>query len=522
VTEEFVSAVDEVNDHLPLKFLTKIGHILAAQIEYAAQPAVTPDICILQISDLHRDPKNPIRNGPLLDSLQNDLRHYTCESEYKIRKPEIIIVSGDVIQGVKTGQKDPDAKLREQYDEALGFLNKLTDTFLDGDRQRVVIIPGNHDSSACHSMQSMQRIEIIADRKKEFVGRLFSPNSGLRWSWSDLGLYEIVDESRYQERFRAFADFYHRFYDGTRSYDLTPSKQFDIFDFPDANLTIAAFSSCFNNDILNKQGTIHPECIAEVGTRFRNANLQGRLRMAVWHHNTEGLPMQSDYMDPDTIQNLIDCGFSLGFHGHQHRPQFLDTRFRYGGGRRITVISAGTLCGSASYRFGRAYNLIEISTRERVGRLHLREMQNDNFELPIWGIRNVQPTSSYLDFQFDPPPEPIIPHDEKTERLAKAQHLFEQREYEQAAEALRELAESDGLARRLFVECLHEMRAEAEIIARFDPPKGPTEAIYLMEALWATDARERLKGVLIDSVVADAVDPAVIEIRTKYKAKLGI
>jgi hypothetical protein len=55
--------------------------------------------------------------------------------------------------------------------------------------------------------------------------------------------------------------------------------------------------------------------------------------------------MQFDYMDPGILQNLIDSGFSLGFHGHQHRPQFLDTRFHYGADRRITVISAGTLCG---------------------------------------------------------------------------------------------------------------------------------------------------------------------------------
>lgn len=483
---------------------------------------MTPDLSILQLSDLHRDAKNPIRNAPLLDSLQNDLRHYNLESADKIRKPDIIIVSGDVIQGVNPYHVEPERVLREQYAEALEFLARLTDAFVEGDRQRVVIIPGNHDASAWHSMQSMRRVDIIADRKKEFVGQLFSASSRLRWSWADFALYEIVDESRYQERFRAFADFYHSFYNGTRSYEVEPSKQFDVFDFPDVNLSIAAFSSCFNNDILNKQGTIHPECIAAAGARFRRADLQGRLRMAVWHHNTEGVPMQSDYMDPDTVQNLIDGGFSVGFHGHQHRPQFLHTRFRYGGNRRITVVSAGTLCGSASYRFGRAYNLIEISMKDREGRLHVREMQNDKFELPIWGVRNLHATSRYLDFGFDSPPEPVTPHDDKTERLAKAQGLYEQKEFEEAAKVLRDLAKSDGLARRLLVECLHEMRASPEIIARFDPPEGPTEAIYLIEALWETNARERLKAVLANGVVADSIDPSVVEMRAKYNAKLKV
>ena len=38
------------------------------------------NICILQISDLHRDPANPIRNDALLDSLENDRRRYALNS----------------------------------------------------------------------------------------------------------------------------------------------------------------------------------------------------------------------------------------------------------------------------------------------------------------------------------------------------------------------------------------------------------------------------------------------------------
>ena len=115
--------------------------------------------------------------------------------------------------------------------------------------------------------------------------------------------------------------------------------------------------------------------------------------------------MQSDYMDPDIVQNLIDRGFSLAFHGHQHRPQFLDTRFRHGIDRRMTVISAGTLCGGPAYRFPRAYNVIEFDTTQRKGRLHLRTMQNDRPQLPIWGPGTLPPnTESHIDFDYDAPP----------------------------------------------------------------------------------------------------------------------
>ena len=80
---------------------------------------------ILQISDLHRDPRNPIRNDALLTSLENDRHRYTVQAEAPIAPPDIIIVSGDVIQGAAPGSADFERTLAEQHDEALGFLVAL-------------------------------------------------------------------------------------------------------------------------------------------------------------------------------------------------------------------------------------------------------------------------------------------------------------------------------------------------------------------------------------------------------------
>jgi hypothetical protein len=483
---------------------------------------VTPSLSILQISDLHRDPTNPIRNGVLLDSLENDRRRYVQESEFKIRSPDIIIVTGDIIQGVKPGTDDPDPRLNEQYDEALDFLGKLADVLVGGDRERVVIVPGNHDASACHALKSMKRIDIASGRKHVLVTQLFSPDSPLRWSWLDFELYEISDTTGYEKRFAAFAAFYSKFYQGKRSYNLDPAKQYDIFDFPDFNVTIASFSSCFNNDILNRQGAIHPNCIADAGTRLREAELEDRVRIAVWHHNTEGLPARSDYMDPETLQNLIDRGFSLGFHGHQHRPQFLNTRFRYGGDRRITVVSAGTLCGSASFRFGRAYNVVELDTAARSGRLHLREMLNPDLQLPIWGPRALPPAASnFLPFTYDPPPAPLAERDEVTSKLISAQKLYEQGDYAKAADLLKELAASDQLARRVLLDCLRQLGDGSSIIANFNPPVSSTEVIFVMDALWEEGDRDGLQSLLKSPFVAASADPSVIEQRKKFLARLN-
>lgn len=477
-------------------------------------------ISVLQISDLHRDPVNPIRNAPLFESLENDRRRYT-KADTAIRSPDIIFVTGDIVQGVAPGTANAEAVLRAQYAEALEFLGRLTDSFVGGDRGRVVVIPGNHDVSAYHLMESVDRIDIAAGRKRDFVTQLFSPNSLLRWSWSDFELYAIRDQDKYAQRLEAFAAFYREFYRGTRSYSLEASRQYDIFDFPEFNLVVAGFSSCFNNDLLNRQGAINPVCLADAGAALRGGGFADRLRIAVWHHNTEGLPMQSDYMDADMLQRLIDCGFSLGFHGHQHRPQFLDTRFRYGADRRITVISAGTLCGSASFRFGRAYNIIELDTDKRAGRLHLREMQNDSLDFPIWGRRPLPPgTDHFLEFHYDPPPEPLARIDQSTSVLRQAKSLYDDGKYREAVDVLDALSGTDDIARRMLAESLQKAGDRRGIMLRLDPPKSAIEAIYLMDALWSEGCRDRLRTLLAEPAVAASADPSVAELRNKYLARL--
>jgi len=478
-------------------------------------------LSLLHISDLHRDPTNPIGNTALLDSMENDRRRYAGEQEPTIRSPDLIIVSGDVIQGIEPGISDPEKALKQQYDEALAFLNGLAHRFVDGDRERVIVIPGNHDISAYHFFKSLRRVDIAPDRKKGLVSQLFSTNSLLRWSWSDLELHEISDPSTYAARLAAFADFYKEFYGGARTYSLNPREQYDLFDFPKFGVTIAGLCSCYNNDLFNRQGDIHPDCLGAVGSKMRERRYQGRLRIAVWHHNTEGLPLQFDYMDPDIIQNLIDRGFSLGLHGHQHRPQFLDTRFQYQGGRRMTVISAGTLCGGPSFRFGRAYNIIELDTERNTGLLHLREMQNDNLRLPIWGRRSLPPhIKGYLEFQYDPPPEPAVRVTAASAILIEAQRMYDTQNYRDAANMLADTAQSDGLARRLLLDCLVQLKDMSALISHFDPPMSGTEAIHLMDAMWAQGNQGRLREILQLPMVADTADPSLIEIRDKYAARL--
>lgn len=65
------------------------------------------------------------------------------------------------------------------------------------------------------------------------------------------------------------------------------------------------------------------------------------------------------------------------------------------------------------------------------------------------------------------------------------------------------------------------MKDRAAIIDKFDPPVSETEAIYLMDALWEESKRDRLRELLKLPLIADSVDLSVVEMRTKYAARLA-
>ncbi len=484
-------------------------------------------LSVLHISDLHREAGHPIGNPILLESLKRDRDRYTLHESRPITPPDLIIVSGDLVQGVRHGTPDAEAILYTQYQEASNFLTSLVDEFLQGDKQKIIIVPGNHDVSDSHVRQSLTPIsmDVGPSTKRGFVAELYTPESPLRWSWEEFELYRVASPDLYKERFTPFVDFYNTFYDGHHSYTTDPGQQFGVFSFPQWDLAIVGFCSSYNNDLLNRQAAIHPDCIARAGEFLRTGPIQSSLRIAVWHHNIEGSPFQVDYLDPDTVQNFIDGGFSLGFHGHQHKPQHIDTRFRYGSDRRITLISAGTLCGNAAYGFRRAYNIVELDTATASGFLHVREMQNDRLHMPIWGPSSLAPhMDGPLRFEYDPPLQPTVhlQYQHTIELLRTALQKYEVHNYDAAAAILKPIAQYDATARRLLLDCLIEGANTSELVSTFDPPQSTSEAIALMDALWVEGAKERLIELLNSPLLSHSDDPSVAAMKTKYKARLEL
>jgi Calcineurin-like phosphoesterase len=139
---------------------------------------------VLHISDLHRDLNDEINNKWLLDSLEKDFNQFE-EQEPKISRPMLCIVSGDLVYGVKPGVANAETEIKRQYRQAEEFLVGLADRFFGGKRDRLVLLPGNHDVFFDSVMASALKIAVPSEpeKKAELVAELFRPNSRLRWSW---------------------------------------------------------------------------------------------------------------------------------------------------------------------------------------------------------------------------------------------------------------------------------------------------------------------------------------------------
>ncbi len=485
-------------------------------------------LTILHISDLHRDPQNQTTNTALLNSLLRDRDRYTTEDP-QIKSPDLVVISGDIVQGVESDRSDSLAEVQRQYDDAYDLLSRLAEDLLDGNKEKVIVVPGNHDVFSPYFLKSVKALNVDrnAPGVRKLVQQIFSPMAPFRWSWKMLDVFEIVDEKKYLRRLEPFCDFYARFYEGRRSMDINPEEQYDIFDYPEYNVTFAAFSSCFNNDLFNREGQIHPVCLANAGKDVNHWQYNDRIRLAVWHHNTSGAPAQSGYMDADTLQILIDNGFSVGFHGHQHRSQFIDERFKAGTKRKITVIGASTLCGGPSMLPSgqrRSYNIFELDTGSLSGTLHIREMQNNSFMSPVWGPCTFPSSlSSLLKVEVQAPPAPLSAGTGDTHLLAEAEAKLRARQYDEAIGLLLPLVGRNELARRLLLECLgkkDDKDSNELTIKHFDRPSSTTEIVYLFDALWTEQKHERLRELLASAQVAESSDPTVIDIRRKYLARL--
>lgn len=479
---------------------------------------------ILHISDLHRDLTDEIPNDWLIDSIERDLDVMAGEDPAPPR-PSICVVSGDLVYGVPPTAPNAVQELERQNAQALEFLVELSDRLFQGDREKVVILPGNHDVAYPKVSDSSVLVPpptTDQDRAK-LVKQYFSANSDLRWSWAELSFYRITDFRIYAERLALFADLYSQFYQGRRTYSLNPEAQFDVFDYPDLKLSLLALSSCHSNDPWQRAGRIHPKAMAQATRQLRSPIRSGWLLASAWHHNLTGGPTQDDYLDPRFLQLLIDSGVSLGMHGHQHRPEWFDERYRLGSNnRRMVITSAATLCaGPSNLSPGspRGYNVLEIDNEDWTARLHQRQMVNLQFDMPLWGPGHFIDTNlSYVDFDLSPPLLARPVGLDLQMALESADVHLGKGEWERVLETLTGHME-DALARKMCAKALGELDDAAATMRVFANPRTAEEAVLLGDAILQGGTAEDFDRYLVDPFVAASTDASVTAIVSRVTVR---
>jgi hypothetical protein len=479
---------------------------------------------ILHLSDLHRDVADEIDTGALLDSLERDLERSAGEDPPVLR-PSMCVVTGDMVYGASPTGPAPEDELARQYEQSLEFLVGLTGRFFGGARDRVVILPGNHDVSLPAVMRSMQQIPIPADagERSRLAAELAAPRSRLRWSSRDLCAYRIVDEDAYRARLRHFATLYGSFYQGRRTYSLDPPRQHDVFDFPDLGFCVLSLSSCYDNDLFRRAGAFHPAAVSEVCRVARVPARAGRLIAAAWHHNLYGGPSQDDYIESGVLQLFIDAGISLAFHGHQHVTDCVDERYRVGlHSRKITVVSAGTLCAGPHHLAPgepRSFNVVELDTDAWVGRVHQRRMVNRDYALPMWGPGHFNSSNlSYLDFEISRPLEPRPPDLDLRLVLEQADRLLGARHWAEALGLLR-VHRGVPLARPLLALALTEIGDPRQVIEVLSPPETNAEAVFVGGAIYEAGTRAEAEAFLAAPLVLGATDASVRDMARRVRER---
>jgi len=474
-------------------------------------------LTIVHISDLHRSPDNPISNAALLSSLLRDFD--ACEEE-GISKPDILIVSGDIVQG------DSDKEnFAQQYVEALDFLSQVVNELFGGDRSKVVLIPGNHDVSWGESQASMEKIkeneltEENGDLKRQILLQANKANADIKWSWRDRSFYRVADKETYNNRFACFSDMYQKFYEGKKTYSLEPDGQFEVFDYEEYGITIVGFNSCFHNDHLNRAGSINPKCIGEVGLELREFRRQGRLILSTWHHNTKGGPYDQDYMDDSFLKSLISDGVKIGFHGHQHRKEVIRSESNIIDKEMMFVLSAGSLCAGPSELptgYSQQYNILELSriNNEQIEfKLFSREKTPDSsFDNPVWraGVFGTSDTVYPDKIEHSLPPFPD---------LGKAERLLGEKRYRDAADILKQHDMDDPIVRKLLLECYEQLDDYPAIINAYDSPKNGAECVALMNAGLEVGGAQNMEKILNLDCIKEATDPSVIHLRDQLKGR---
>ena len=447
---------------------------------------------LLHISDLHRTADQHLSNDELLSGITSDSRRWQAEG---IPPPDVIVVSGDLIQGAGTYDVEADTKINAQYAEAGEFLRKLADRFVESDLSRVVIVPGNHD---VHWQRARDAMKVLETCPPDIARRGLEANSMIRWDWSNQQPYEISDHNMYDSRLHNFRQFQADFYA-----ELNPSpfsqdgSDVVFFDYPDLGIAVVGFASWHGNDCFCHVGEIASVALSRAQELLTTS--RAPVAIAVWHHSIDGGPRGNDFMDKRVVHRLIDFGFSVGLHGHQHFPRAAPSTLDLPNQTSMAVVCAGSLAvGDGQLPMGepRQFNIVHIDPDRQTVTVYVREMS------PA-GVFSGSPRADFggnTFIELNLPPAPARPNaPTSTQIIDDAISALGLGEYAKALELVENTPlSSSPEIRQIKIRSLQGLQQWDDLFALLDPPGTADEAVMVITLLIDQqrfdEARARLEG----------------------------
>lgn len=241
---------------------------------------------ILHISDIHFSKKEDVKKWLL--QLYVDLKN-----NLNVSIIDYLIISGDITNIASN----------EEFEYALLFIQELIKEFML-QREKIIIVPGNHDYDRDTTKAAMDAEKIINDKL-------------------------------YLEKFDSFQRFH---VNATGKYYSECIEHQGIINVYDADkLLVLGLNSSWAIDHVNKyKASINMNTLYEVAKKILAGQYKDYLKIAVFHHPVAG----PEQMNSEFMELLAQAGFRICMHGHIHEAK--DEYFNYDDKRKIRIVGAGT------------------------------------------------------------------------------------------------------------------------------------------------------------------------------------
>lgn len=337
LAEEFVNRVFQLSKQDELMNIIKshptlsrkaITNKLFAIENVTANPNKEKDKVILHLSDIHLSKKEDAHKYRM--QLNTDLIR-----ALGVERIDFLVISGDITN----------YSTKEQYDAALELVESIITKF-NIDRNKVIIVPGNHD--------------LNWDISKKAI---MSTNEGI----------ESINEDIYKMRFDNFNKYFYKKI-CKKSYPNEYSKQGILYEFENEKIIFLGLNSAWNIDHINKlRSSIYINSMEVPLDRLLDKKYNDWLKIAVFHHPVTG----QDSMNNDFLQLLMRYNFKVCMHGHIHEAKY--DFCSYGNNKKIAIVGAGTFGAPAEEHvlgIPLQYNLINLKLENNNMRVITRRKEN--------------------------------------------------------------------------------------------------------------------------------------------------